>query len=95
MFEDLIGRLVGGAIWGLGTGIVLTVFRGDGAGVRPVARTLMKTSLAATDRVRSVTAEAREQLDDLRAEVQAERTSPADDAKATKRVSAQPKRSRA
>lgn len=78
MFEDVPGRLIGGALWGLGAGLVLRIIKADnrsqaGAGLRPVARTLVKGYVVASDRVRGLTAEARESLGDLYAEAQAER----------------------
>ena len=83
MFEDVPGRLLSGALWGLGAGLALNLLRGqkqDRAGratgpnaVRPVAKSLMKAYVASADRVRSMTAEARESLGDMYAEVQAER----------------------
>jgi hypothetical protein len=79
MFEDVTGRLISGALWGLGAGIVLSVMRGEDRsrrGLRPVARTLVKGYVVASDRVRELTAEARESLGDLYAEAKAEQHSP-------------------
>ncbi len=75
MFEDVAGRLISGALWGLGAGIVLKVMqRGERRqpGLRPVAKTLVKGYVVASDRVRGLAAEAREGLGDLYAEAQAE-----------------------
>jgi len=68
-----MGRLISGALWGLGAGLVLTVSRGGGDGLRSVAKGVMKSYIAVTDRVQEATAEARENLGDLAAEVRAER----------------------
>jgi len=73
MFEDAVGRLIGGALWGLGAGVALAVVRGGGAGARPVAKSLMKAYVVVADRLQETVAEARETIDDVRAEVQSER----------------------
>ena len=74
MFEDALGRLVSGARWGVGAGLVIAVTRGGGEGLRSIAKGAIKGYIAATDRVQAATAEARENLDDLAAEVRAEGT---------------------
>jgi hypothetical protein len=71
MFEGMLGRLVNGALWGVGAGVAMSLVRG-GPGMRPVAKALIKAYVAATDRVQEMTAEARESLDDLYAEARAE-----------------------
>jgi len=73
MFEAVVGRLINGALWGLGAGVALAVVRGGGAGARPVAKSLMKAYVAVADRFQETVAEARETIDDVRSEVQAER----------------------
>jgi molybdenum-dependent DNA-binding transcriptional regulator ModE len=73
MFEDAMGRLINGALWGLGAGLVVTVTRGGGEGLRGAAKNLMKGYLTISERVQEATAEVRENLDDLAAEVRAER----------------------
>ena len=83
MFEDIPGRLLSGAIWGLGAGLVLNVLNKRNAptnsggqaqqSARPIAKTLMKAYVTAEQKVRDATAEARESLSDIYAEVQAER----------------------
>lgn len=74
MFEGLLGRLVGGALWGLGAGVALNLARAGGpGGIRPAAKSLMKAYVAISERVQETTAEARESLEDLLAEAQAER----------------------
>jgi hypothetical protein len=72
MFEDAFGRLISGALWGLGAGLVLTVTRGGGEGLRSVTKGLMRSYIAVADRVHEATAEMREGIDDLAAEVRAE-----------------------
>jgi len=74
MFEDAVGRLIGGALWGLGAGVALTLVRGSGAGARPIAKTLVKGYVVVAERVQETVAEARETIEDARAEVRAERT---------------------
>ena len=74
MFEGLLGRLVGGALWGIGAGVALNLARGGGpAGIRPAAKTLMNAYVAISERVQETAAEARETLEDLYAEARAER----------------------
>lgn len=75
MFEDAFGRLVSGALWGLGAGVVVAVTRGGGEGLRTVAKSAVKGYIAAADRVQEAAAEARENVEDLAAEVRAERAS--------------------
>ena len=72
MFEDLLGRLVSGALWGAGAGVVMSAMRG-GTGLRPVTRAFMQAYVVASDKVREVTSEARESVEDLYAEAKAER----------------------
>ena len=71
MFGDLLGRLLGGAAWGLGAGVVLSLTRDNGSTLRPVARALVQTYVAAADLVQHSAAEARERIEDLYAEVRA------------------------
>jgi hypothetical protein len=82
MFEDVPGRLISGALWGLGAGLALSLIRGRegeqrrgtaGTAARPLAKSVMKGYVATADRVKQWTAEARENLEDIYAEVQAER----------------------
>lgn len=72
MFESVLGRLVNGALWGLGAGLALTLLRTGEPGLRPVVKSAVKVYLTAAERVQELTAEARESLEDLYAEVQAE-----------------------
>jgi hypothetical protein len=78
VFEEVIGRLVGGALWGLGAGVLITLTRGGGEGLRDVTKGAMKAYLNVADRVQEATAEARENFEDLAAEVRAERAEVAD-----------------
>jgi hypothetical protein len=78
MFEDAFGRLINGALWGLGAGVVVTLTRGGGEGMRSVTKNVLKGYLAVADRIQEATAEMREGLDDLAAEVRAERASQAE-----------------
>jgi hypothetical protein len=80
MLEEGLGRLINGALWGLGAGLVLSVTRGNGGeGVRGVTKTAMRGYLMLADRVQETTAVLRENFDDLAAEVRAERASEAED----------------
>ena len=72
MLEDALGRLIGGAVWGLGAGLALTLARNGAPGLRAVAKGVVKASVGTADRVREMAAEARENTSDLVAEVRAE-----------------------
>ncbi len=74
MLEGAIGRLVSGALWGLGAGLILTLTRGNGEGLRPLAKSAVKAYMVASDRLREMTGEARENLEDLYAEARAEQS---------------------
>jgi hypothetical protein len=78
VLEDVTGRLVAGALWGLGAGLLMTVTRDGGGGLRSVAKGVVKGYLTVTDRVQDVTAEMRENIGDLAAEVRAERAAEAE-----------------
>ncbi|MBV9581263.1 MAG: DUF5132 domain-containing protein [Chloroflexi bacterium] len=78
MFEDALGRLVAGALWGVGAGVVIAVTRGGGEGVRDIARGAIKGYLAVADRVQEASAEMREGFEDLAAEARAERAAGSD-----------------
>jgi hypothetical protein len=84
MLEGVFGRLLGGALWGLGAGVVLAVTRGNKAELRPLAKGLMKAYLTVSERARETLAEARENLEDVYAEAKAER-----DAEAAEGISSQ------
>ncbi len=72
MFEGVIGRLLSGALWGLGAGVVLALTRENGEGLRPLTKSAVKAYLSASDRVRELTSEARESIEDIYAEARAE-----------------------
>jgi hypothetical protein len=72
MFEGALGRLLSGALWGVGAGLVLTVVQNREVGLKPIAKEAMKVYLAASDKVQELTAEARDSLEDLYAEAKAE-----------------------
>ena len=83
MVEDIPGRIISGALFGVGAGLVMRVVGGskregenaqqDDAGpVRPVAKTVMKGITMVSDRIRSVMSDAREGIDYLYAEAQSE-----------------------
>jgi hypothetical protein len=78
VLEDVTGRLVTGALWGLGAGLLMTVTRDGGGGLRSVAKGVFKGYLTVADRVQDVTAEMRENIGDLAAEVRAERAAEAE-----------------
>jgi hypothetical protein len=73
VFEYALGRLVGGALWGLGAGVAIAVARNGSDGLRDVARGAIRTYLNVADRVQETTAEMREGFEDIAAEVRAER----------------------
>ena len=73
MLEDVTGRLVAGALWGLGAGLLMAVTRDGSGGLRSVAKGVVKGYLTIADRVQDTTAEMRENIGDLAAEVRAER----------------------
>lgn len=77
MLEDVTGRLIAGALWGLGAGLLMTVTRDGGGGLRSVAKGVVKGYLTVADRVQDTTAEIRENIGDLTAEVRAERAAEA------------------
>jgi len=63
-----------GVLVGFGAGLVApSLFPDTGSKVRPVAKTVVKGVLAVTEGLRTAVAEATEQVNDLVAEVQAER----------------------
>ncbi|MBV9354764.1 MAG: DUF5132 domain-containing protein [Chloroflexi bacterium] len=78
MLEDVTGRLVTGALWGLGAGLLLTVTRDGGGGLRSVAKGVVKGYLTVADRMQDMSAEMRENMGDLAAEVRAERAAEAE-----------------
>jgi hypothetical protein len=73
VFEGVIGRLISGALWGLGAGLVLAFTGEGGEGLRPLTKSAMKAYLAASDRVREFSGEARESIEDIYAEARTEK----------------------
>lgn len=71
--DEVVGTLAGGAIWGIGFGVALGVVRIAAAGLRPVTKAAVRTSLGVTDWMREATAEARENFEDIYNEARAER----------------------
>ena len=71
MLEDAAGRLLAGALWGLGAGLILTLTRGGG--LRSLAKGTVKGYLTVAEGVQDKSAEMRENIGDLAAEVRAER----------------------
>ena len=51
MFENAFGRLVSGALWGLGAGVVITLTKDGAPGLRSMTRRVIKGYLALSDRV--------------------------------------------
>ena len=75
LFDDLLKGGVPGMLLGVGVALVAPVLLPAAAtGARPLAKALIRGGLAVADTVREAVAEAGEQLSDLVAEVQAERT---------------------
>jgi molybdenum-dependent DNA-binding transcriptional regulator ModE len=73
MLEGAMGRLFNGMLWGLGAGLVVTAARGGGEGLRTVTKTVLKGYIAVADRFQEAASEARENFEDLAAEVRTER----------------------
>ncbi len=72
MFEEMMGRLVNGAVWGVGVGLATSVIKGERPAVRPAVKAVMKAYIGASERIRATTAETRENLEDLYAEAKTE-----------------------
>jgi hypothetical protein len=62
----------GGAVWGLGFGLASLALTGFGRGLRPLAKSVVKGGIVASDWLRNVTAESRESLRDIYEEARAE-----------------------
>ncbi len=71
--QRAFGRLLNGLFWGLLAGLALTLSRDGPAGLRRLALSSMKQGIIVGDRIVMVAAEAREQMEDLYAEVRASR----------------------
>jgi hypothetical protein len=78
--EEFVDAVTGGAIWGIGFGLALGAARVAGASVRPVAKGMLRSTLAVTDWVRSAAEESRETLQDIYHEAKAERQTQAAEA---------------
>jgi hypothetical protein len=74
VLEEIPRRIVGGVMWGMAFSLVLKITRDkDGAStLRPVAKTAVKAVVLATDKLRALAEEARETIEDIYAETQAE-----------------------
>jgi len=75
LFDDMLKGGLPGVLLGLGVALAAPVLLpAAAAGARPLAKALIKGGLVVVETVREVVAEAGEQLSDLVAEVQDERT---------------------
>lgn len=72
MLEAAFGRLLSGALWGVGAGVAMVVLRSGEPGLRPLAKSAVRAYVAVSERVEELTAEARESVEDLYAEAKAE-----------------------
>ena len=75
--EEFLESAGAGAVWGVGFGLAGLLVTGFGRGLRPVAKTIVKGGIVASDWLRNVTEESRESLQDLYEEAKAERARPA------------------
>ncbi len=75
MLEELAGRVVSGAVWGVGAAVALQLTgKKDGAkSLRPIAKSLVRAGIVVSEKARYFAAEARESIEDLYAEAQLER----------------------
>lgn len=71
--EEFFESLTGGAIWGAGFALAAGVLGGLGQGMRPLAKNVIKGSIALTDWVKSATEETRETFSDIYEEARTER----------------------
>jgi hypothetical protein len=78
--EEFLDAVTGGAVWGIGFGLAIGAARVAGASVRPVAKGMMRSTLAVTDWVRGAAEESRETLQDVYQEAKAERRTQAAEA---------------
>lgn len=72
--EEFFEALTGGAVWGAGFALAAGVLGGLGQGMRPLAKNVIKGSIAVGDWVRSATEETRETFADIYEEARSERT---------------------
>ena len=70
--DDVVDNVVGGTTWGLGVAMVAGAALLVGKGGRPLAKQAIKATLILGNRVRELTAEATEQIEDIYAEARAE-----------------------
>jgi hypothetical protein len=71
--EEFFEALTGGAVWGAGFALAAGVLGGLGKGMRPLAKNVIKGSIAVSDWVRSATEETRETFADIYEEARSER----------------------
>ena len=71
--EEFVGALTGGALFGIGFGVALGAVRAAGAGLRPVTKAAVRSTMGVTDWARQATAEARESFEDIYQEARSER----------------------
>jgi len=73
LLEEALGGWTGGALIGIGAAVVApSIIPAAGSILRPVAKALVRGSLAVTESLRGVVAEASEHVTDLVAEVRSE-----------------------
>lgn len=72
--DELLDAMTGGALWGIGFGLALSLVQTAGTGVRPVAKRLVKGVVEVGDRVATAAQEVRESIEDLAHEVEVERS---------------------
>jgi hypothetical protein len=86
MLDEIAGRVVSGALFGIGAGLVMRVVQGNPkrdennadqqaqreSMLRPIAKNAMKGIIVVSESVRGVLSEAREGVEDLYAEAQSE-----------------------
>jgi hypothetical protein len=78
MLENILGRFISGALWGLAAGVVATVASGRNPGTRAFARRIVALGIAASERAQALGGGAREGLEDLYTEARAEHAHPDD-----------------
>lgn len=71
--DGFLDALTGGAVWGIGFGLALGAVRNSGGVLRTATKSVIKGGAAATEWVRTTTAESRETMQDLYHEAKAER----------------------
>ncbi|HLZ08776.1 MAG TPA: DUF5132 domain-containing protein [Chloroflexota bacterium] len=71
--EEFVDAVTGGAVWGIGFGVALTLVRTAGGGLRPLAKDAMKTAVTFGDWINGTVAEGREAIEDIYHEAKAEK----------------------